>query len=230
MRYSGVLAGFLTIAPGLLAQLPDSYYPGNFPGEYKKTIEGARKLWMKDAVVTHVEVEGQWGVPTAWFRFDLYSPSTGFFATYTVGGPRNGQSTFSYIQPINRMRLGEPLPPDLKVDLPEAIATLRKAGFHGGLGVIRVDMNGATGTQPLPSWSIHVGGKGPMYPPLFINAVDGKFIPVARAMDPPHGSDAELKAIWDKLLHRVPPPDVQPGHTSPSDCVVMLQMGFLGCP
>src|SRR5579883_1838884 len=94
-------------------QLPDSYYPGNFPAEYKKTIEGARKLWMKDAICVHVEIEGQWGVPTAWFRFSLYSPSTGNFAFYRVGGPMNGQSTFSFIQPINRSRLGDPLPAEI---------------------------------------------------------------------------------------------------------------------
>ena len=41
----------------------------------------------------------------------------------------NGQSTFSFIQPINRSRLGDPLPPDLSVDLPDAIASLRDR-FH----------------------------------------------------------------------------------------------------
>jgi hypothetical protein len=210
--------------------LPDSYYPAKFPASYKATLEGARKLWMKDAAVVHVEVEGAFGIPTAWFRFSLYSPSTGNFATYVVGGPLNGQSTFSFIQPINRPRLGDPLPPDLSVDLPDAIASLRKAGYHGGLGVIRLDMSGATGTRPLPAWSIRVGGKTPAFPPVFVNAQTGKFIPVNRMMDPVPGSDAELKAIWDRLLNRnQPTPTKTPGQLEPWECVALIQEGLLGC-
>lgn len=216
---------------GYVAQtgLPDSYYPGKFPASYKATLEGARKLWMKDAVVVHVEVEGAFGIPTAWFRFSLYSPSTGNFATYVVGGPMNGQSTFSFIQPINRSRLGDPLPPNLSVDLPDAIASLRKAGFHGGLGVIRLDMSGATGTTPLPAWSIRVGGKSPAFPPVFVNAQTGKFIPVNRMMDPVAGSDAELKEIWDRLLNRNQPAAKIPGHLEGWECVALIQEGAVGC-
>jgi len=209
--------------------LPDSYYPGEFPASYKATLEGARKVWMKDAVGVHVEVEGAFGIPTAWFRFSLYSPSTGNFATYVVGGPLNGQSTLSFIQPINRPRLGEPLPPDLSVDLPDAIASLRKAGYSGGLGVIRLDMSGATGTTPLPAWSIRVGGKSPAFPPVFVNAQSGKFIPVNRMMDPVPGSDAELKEIWDRLLNRNQPVAKTPGHLEPWECVALIQEGLLGC-
>jgi hypothetical protein len=211
------------------AVLPDSYYPGKFPASYKATLEGSRKLWMKDAVAVHVEVEGAYGIPTAWFRFSLYSPSTGNFATYVVGGPMNGQSTFSFIQPINRSRLGDPLPTDLTVDLPDAIASLRKAGFHGGFGVIRLDMSGATGTKPLPAWSIRVGGKTPAFPPVFVNAQTGKFIPVNRMMDPVPGSDAELKEIWDRLLNRNQPPPKIPGHLEPWECVALIQEGAVGC-
>lgn len=211
------------------AGLPDSYYPGKFPASYKATLEGARKLWMKDAVVVHVEVEGAYGIPTAWFRFSLYSPSTGNFATYVVGGPLNGQSTFSFIQPIDRSRLGVPLPPDLSVDLPVAIASLRKAGFRGGLGVIRLDMSGAKGTTPLPAWSIRVGGKSPTFPPVFVNAQTGKFIPVNRMMDPVPGSDAELKEIWDRLLNRNKPAAKVPGHLEPWECVALIQEGAVGC-
>jgi hypothetical protein len=209
--------------------LPDSYYPGKFPASHKTTLEGARRLWMKDAVVVHVEVEGAFGIPTAWFRFSLYSPSTGNFATYVVGGPMNGQSTFSFIEPINRSRLGDPLPPDLSVDLPDAIATLRKAGFDGGLGVIRLDMSGATGTTPLPAWSIRVGGKSPAFPPVFVNAQTGKFIPVNRMIDPVPGSDAELKQIWDRLLKRNQPAANTPGHLEPWECVALIQEGSIGC-
>lgn len=218
-------AGF--VAPN---GLPDSYYPGKFPASYKSTLEGARKLWMKDAVAVHVEVEGAFGIPTAWFRFSLYSPSTGNFATYVVGGPMNGQSTFSFIQPIDRPRLGDPLPPGLSVDLPDAIASLRKAGYQGALGVIRLDMSGATGTTPLPAWSIRVGGKSPAFPPVFVDAQTGKFIPVNRMMDPVPGSDAELKAIWDRLLNRnQPEPAKIPGHLEPWECVALIQEGYIGC-
>jgi hypothetical protein len=209
--------------------LSDSYYPGKFPASYKATLEGARKLWMKDAVVVHVEVEGAFGIPTAWFRFSLYSPSTGNFATYAVGGPMNGQSTFSFIQPINRPRLGDPLPADLSVDLPDAIASLRKAGYHGGLGVIRLDMSGATSTTPLPAWSIRVGGKSPAFPPVFVNAQTGKFIPVNRMMDPAPGSDAELKEIWDRLLNRNQPAAKIPGQLEGWECVALIQEGAAVC-
>lgn len=219
--------GGATTVPSVV--LPDSYYPRKFPASYKSTLEGSRKLWMKDAVVVHVEVEGAFGIPTAWFRFSLYSPSTGNFATYVVGGPANGQSTFSFIQPIDRSRLGDPLPPDLSVDLPDAIASLRKAGFQGGLGVIRLDMSGATGTKPLPAWSIRVGGKSPAFPPVFVNAQTGKFIPVNRMMDPAPGSDAELKQIWDRLLNRNQPAAKIPGHLEPWECVALIQEGAVGC-
>ena len=212
-------------------RLPDSYYPSKFPASYKSTIEGARKLWMKDAVAVHVEVQGAFGIPTGWFRFDLYSPSTGNFATYTVGGPMNGQSTFSFIQPINRSRLSDPLPPDLSVDLPDAIASLRKAGYQGGLGVIRLDMSGASGTTLLPAWSIRVGGKTPAFPPVFVNAQTGKFIPVNRMMDPVPGSDAETKEIWDRLLNRNQPASTTktPGGLEPWECVALIQEGAVGC-
>jgi hypothetical protein len=215
------------------AVLPDSFYPSGFPATYKSVLDGARKLWQKDAVATNVEVQGVFGYPTAWLRFDLYSPSTGFFAAYNAGGPMNGQSTFSYIQPINRSRLGDPLPPDLKVDLTEAIATLRKAGYKGALGLISLSMRGAHGTQPLPAWSIRVGGQSITAPPIFINAQDGKLIPVHRAMDPAPGSDAELQAIYGAAMRRMQGGGGgagNGGHVSPSECVAMLQMGFLGCP
>jgi hypothetical protein len=219
-------AGF--VAPN---GLPDSYYPGKFPASYKATLDGARKLWMKDAVAVHVEVEGAYGIPTAWFRFSLYSASTGNFATYVAGGPLNGQSTFSFIQPINRSRLGDPLPADLNVDLPDAIASLRKAGYLGAFGVIRLDMSGATGTTPLPAWSIRVGGKTPAFPPVFVNAQTGKFIPVNRMMDPVPGSDAEIKAIWDRLLSRNQPASSArtPGGLEPWECVALIQEGAIGC-
>jgi hypothetical protein len=214
--------------------LPDSFYPGNFPSSYKTTLQGARALWMKDAVSVHVEVEGVYGIPKGWFRFDLYSPSTGNFATYTVGGPQNGQSTFSFIQPINRSRLGDALPQNLSVDLPDAITSLRKAGYRGAFGVIRLDMSGASGTTPLPAWSIRVGGKTPAFPPVFVNAQTGKFIAVNRMMDPVPGSDAEIKEIWDRLLNRNQPAASgsttrTPGGLEPWECVALIQEGAVGC-
>jgi|SRR5579872_7143519 len=174
MRAGGFLAvaGILVSPLSLLAQVPDSYYPGNFPSTYKTVLAGARKLWRPDAVVTYVEVQGAFGFPQAWLRFDLCSPSVGFTATYTVGGPLNGQSTFSYVQPYNRNRIGAALPPDIDVDLTAAIASIRKAGYNGALGLIRLHMAGATGTQLLSAWAIRVGGQKITFPPLFINAHD----------------------------------------------------------
>jgi hypothetical protein len=210
--------------------VPDSAYPGTFPGTYKLTIAGARAFWMKDAVVVHVQVEGQVGIPTAWFRFSLYSPSTGNFASYEAGGPQNGQSTPSFIQPTDRSRLGDPLPENLSVDLPDAIASLRKAGFPGALGVIYLDMSGATGQTPLPAWSIRVGGKSPAFPPIFVNAQTGKFMPVVRMMDPVPGSDAEIKEVWDRLLNRnQPATNRTPGGLSGADCVGLIQQGAAVC-
>jgi hypothetical protein len=236
MQRKGVTVSFLVVAATLFAPIslpapivPDSYYPGNFQATYKSVLEGARKLWRKDAVITFAELQGAFGIPQAWWRFDLYSPSINFAATYTVGGPLNGQSTFSYIQPYQRKGIGDPLPPEINVNLPAAIASLRKAGFNGALGLIRLHMAGATGTQPLPAWSIRVGGKSPTYPPVFINAQDGKFIPVSRAMDPAPGSDAELRAIYGRAMQRI-----QSGGRNASldalECLAMLQLGYLGCP
>jgi hypothetical protein len=60
--------------------------------------------------------------------------------------------------------------------------------------------------------------------PLYIDAQDGKFIAWQRAMDPPNGSDAQLKAIWDALLNRNKPDPGSPVFNA-QQCMAQIQMG-----
>jgi hypothetical protein len=69
--------------------------------------------------------------------------------------------------------------------------------------------------------------------PLFINTEDGKAIPWRRAMNPPGGSDAQIRAAWDRLTNRVQPQSPGGGGggrmMSPMECVVAIQAGYAAC-
>lgn len=162
-------------------------------------LDDAHKRFRKDAVITRIELQGAAGV--AWLGVGLYSPSNGAILGVQVGGPNNGAYRISSATPGNAAAA---LPTDFKVDLPDAIAALRKGGWNGALGPVYLGMVGATGTQPLLAWTFRVSD-GPMMFPIYINAQDGHFIAWPRAMDPPNGSDAQLKRIWDALLNRSAP-------------------------
>jgi len=201
MKYAVAIAALLLALPRPANPQPATFYPSNFPATYKAVLAGARDKWVKDAVVTRVDVQAAYGISQAWLTFDLFSPSTGGHMIYTAGGPQNGHSSFGYIAPINRDRVGTPLPPSLSLDLRDAIAAVRKAGLKGQMGPIHLDMVGASGTPPIAVWSIRVAG-GPIMVPLFVDAQSGKFVPWQRASDPPNGSDVQLRDIWNRLLNR----------------------------
>jgi hypothetical protein len=162
----------------------------------KILLEDAHKRFRKDAVITRIELQGAAGI--AWLGVGLYSPSNGAILSVQVGGPNNGAYRQSRTAPGN---VSAGLPTDFKVDLPDAVVALRGAGWSGGLGPMYLGMVGASGTPPILAWTLRVTG-GPMMFPVFIDAQSGELIAWQRAMDPPNGSDAQLKAIWDKLLNR----------------------------
>jgi hypothetical protein len=93
---------------------------------------------------------------------------------------------------------------DFNIDLPDAVAAVQRAGRTHGVGPIYLGRVGARGTPPMLAWTVRVTG-GPMMVPVFVDAQTGELIPWQRAMDPPNGSDAQLKAIWDVLINRNQP-------------------------
>jgi hypothetical protein len=193
----------------------------------KVLLDDAHKRFRKDAVIAKIELQGAAG--QAWIGVGLYSPSNGAILSVQVGGPNNG--AFRVSQTARQTGAGAVgLPLDFNIDLPEAVATLRKRGFTGPLGPVYLGMVGASGTQPLLAWTVRVYG-GPIMVPLYIDAQDGKFIAWQRAMDPPNGSDAQLKAIWDALLNRNKPadPDIRNNPVYRAlECSELIQAG-LGC-
>jgi hypothetical protein len=190
----------------------------------KNVLDAARKN-VNDFILTYVEVQG---VPNYWWlQYNLYSPSTGTNVGGWSGGPKDGQYS------VGHWKIHDPdkraLPVDFKIDFADAMLTLRKAGYRGGLGVTRLEWAGARGTQPELTWSIRVTG-GPIMVPLFIDAQSGKAIPWKRAMDPPNASDAQLKEIWDRILNRNQP--VSGGSNAAQhamECVADIQAGG-NCP
>jgi hypothetical protein len=195
---------FLALAGVLLLRLqPVQAAADGYPRAkpyLKILLDDAHRRFRKDAVITRIELQGGAGV--AWLGVGLYSPSNGAILSVEVGGPNNGAYRVSSAAPHAGVSSG--LPIDFNLDLPDAIATLRKGGWNGALGPVYLGMVGATGTVPLLAWTFRVNG-GPMMFPIFINAQDGQFIPWPQAMDPPNGSDAQLQRIWDALLNRHAP-------------------------
>lgn len=188
-------------------------------------LDDAHKRFRKDAVITRIELQGAAGV--AWLGVGLYSPSNGAILSVQVGGPANGAYRQSQAAPGN---VAAGLPTDFKVDLPEAVAALRNAGVHGGLGSTYLGRVGASGTTPILAWTMRVGGGSVMFP-IYVDAQTGKLIQWQRAMDPPNGSDAQLKAIWDALYKRDQPqqPDADEQARKVGECVAMLQDGIIAC-
>jgi hypothetical protein len=202
-------------------------YPSHVSATMATVLAGARKQWIKDAEINSIEL--QWYPPNVpdssrayWLRFTIYSPSVRSTCWVTVGGPINGNTFCGSPDtgPINRSLPA--LPPSFSVDLPDVIASIRHAGMGGPLGSVQLRMVGATGTPLLPAWAIAVVG-GPAWAQLYINAQDGKVIPWQRAMDPPSGSDAQLKAAWDSILNRNKPAGQGDAGYKAMECVVEIQ-------
>jgi hypothetical protein len=216
-------AASLLLARSEVVRAEGSGFPRAKP-YLKVLLDDAHKRFRKDAVIAKIELQGIPG--QAWLGVGLYSPSNGAILSVEVGGPSNGAFRVS----PGTGRAGAPtagLPLDFNIDLPDAIAILRKRGLTGPLGPVYLGMVGATGTQPLLAWTVRVYG-GPIMFPLYIDAQDGKFIEWQRAMDPPNGSDAQLKAIWDALLNRNKPadPGLSQSLRNVQQCMAAIQMGL----
>ena len=225
---------FVAALPGQQIQTGSNGIPRANP-YLKMLLNDARQKWRKDAVITAVALEG---VPNGagWLGVQLYSPSNGGILNVEVGGPNNGAESFAQATAANGIHaLTAPLPTNVAVDLPEAIAAIRKAGLNGPLGASYLGMAGASGTQPILAWTVHVSSGSFIEAPIFVNATDGKFIPWKRAMDPPNGSDAQIAAAWNALFHRNDNqnPGQGEGINSPAykamECVAMIQEGLNGC-
>jgi hypothetical protein len=198
-------------------------------------LNDARQKWRKDAVITRVQLEGIQNV-AGWLGVELYSPSNGGIMSVEVGGPNNGAESFAQATPANGINaLTTPLPTAVNVDLPDAIASIRRANLNGPLGASYLGMVGATDTQPILAWTIHVSNGSFIEAPVFVDAKSGKFIPWKRAMDPPNGTDAQIAAAWNALFNRNQNSgqDQGQGFNSPAykamECVAALQEGLNGC-
>jgi hypothetical protein len=213
-------AASLIVTRGELVRAEGTGFPRSKP-YLKVLLDDAHRRFRKDAVIARIELQGASG--QAWLGVGLYSPSNGAILSVQVGGPNNGAFRVSQAAPQTGASPAAGLPLDFNVDLPEAIAILRKRGLTGPLGPVYLGMVGASGTQPLLAWTVRVYG-GPIMFPLYINAQDGKFIAWQRAMDPPNGSDAQLKAIWDALLNRNQPDRNGPVFNA-QQCIAQIQMG-----
>ena len=209
----------ISAPPSQRVHAADEGYPAHVSATLNAVLDQAHKTFRKDAVIYMVEVQG---VPSLyWLQISLFSPSNGATLTVWVGGPSNGQFSVGMVNPDERFRVPAALTPNFNIDLPDAMAILRKAGLKGSLGVTRLVWAGASGTPPVLAWSIRVAG-GPIMFPLFVDAKDGKVLSWQRAMDPPNASDAQLRAAWDTLLHRNQPPN-GPRAKDPWECVAEIQ-------
>jgi hypothetical protein len=199
----------------------------------KMLLNDARQKWRKDAIITKVQLEGIPNV-AGWLGVQFYSPSVGGIMNVELGGPNNGAESYAQATPANGIHaLTAPLPTSVNVDLPDAIASIRKSKLTGPLGASYLGMVGASGTQPILAWTVHVSSGSFVEAPVFVNANDGKFIPWKRAMDPPDGSDAQIAAAWNALFHRNQDSGQGQGLDSPAykamECVAALQEGYVAC-
>jgi hypothetical protein len=227
-------AAFVVSLPGQQIQTGGNGIPKANP-YLKMLLNDARQKWRKDAIITKVQLEGVQNV-AGWLGVELYSPSNGGIMNVEVGGPNNGAETYAQATAANGIHaLTAPLPPGVNVDLPDAIASIRKAGLNGPLGASYLGMAGASGTAPILAWTVHVSSGGFIEAPIFVDASSGKFIPWKRAMDPPNGSDAQIAAAWNALFHRNDNQNSGQGEgiNSPAykamECVAMIQEGLNGC-
>lgn len=227
-----IVAAVCTVAlPGQQIQTGSNGIPRANP-YLKMLLNDARQKWRKDAIITQVQLEGVQNV-AGWLGVELYSPSNGGIMNVEVGGPNNGAETYAQATAANGIHaLTTPLPTGVSVDLPDAIASIRKAGLNGPLGASYLGMAGASGTQPILAWTIHVSSGSFIEAPIFVDATTGKFIPWQRAMDPPDGTDAQIAAAWNAFFHRNQNSGQGQGLDSPAykamECVVIAQEG-LGC-
>jgi len=227
-----VAAACVLTSPGQQIQTGSNGIPRANP-YLKMLLNDARQKWRKDAIITKVELEGVQNV-AGWLGVELYSPSNGGIMNVEIGGPNNGAESYAQATPANGIHtLTAPLPTSVNVDLPDAIAYIRKAGLNGPLGASYLGMVGAIGTQPILAWTVHVSSGSFIEAPVFVNANDGKFIPWQRAMDPPDGTDAQIAAAWNALFHRNQNSGQGQGLDSPAykamECVAGIQEGYVGC-
>ena len=115
--------------------------------------------------------------------------------------------------------------PEFKLDLPDAIALIRRAGLKDSLNSLELRMVGAAHTTPLAAWMIATRGAKTLYP-IPVDAQTGAVIPWQRVFDPPQWTDAQMKAAWDRVLNRNQPKPYDPYARDPGECVIeIIQVG-----
>jgi hypothetical protein len=197
--------------------------PVHVTATLKVVLDQAHKTWRRDAEVHGVTVMYTLGQPAAWLGVGLYSPSANAILNTQIGGPNDGAIFTAIIGPSRKTPPGYgAIPPDFKVDLPDAVAMVRKY-YKGVFGSIALQWVGATGTQPLLAWVMTVSD-GPPWEALVLNVQDAKWIPVKRAFDPPPGTDAQLRAAWDAFFARYRNPGNSPDSDKWRQCVVEIQL------
>jgi hypothetical protein len=201
-------------------------YPSHVNATMAAVLAESRRRGVTDAVVTEIEL--QWypprvpdSVKTFRLKFSVYSPSTRIQCMADIGGPNSGNPFCGppMTGPIDRSL--PPLPASFNLDLPDFIAFVRHAGMQGPIQSLQLRMAGATGTPKFPAWVLQIPD-GPARVPLFVNAQDGKLASWQRAMDPPSGSDEQLREVYGRVLHPSPPAHGNNGYDA-LECVVEIQ-------
>jgi hypothetical protein len=229
---------FASLGQQVVAAGPN--YPSHVSDTMNSVIAKARKTWRRDSVVNSIALQYYPADTTNpnviyWLAIRLVSPSNGASRVVQVGGPMDGDINDSPAprdpawRSDPRLQSFQTHIPDFKIDLPEAIAVVRHVGLKDRLFSVELDMVGATGTTPLPAWEIRVFGAKSLYP-LPVDAQTGAILNWKRVYDRPTWTDAEMKAIWDRLLNRNQPPPQNHGGLSPWECVAQIQeIGITSC-
>ena len=226
----GLLWAGLAAAPLVqTAQAQGTPIPGNINATMARILATARKNWHADAIITSVEMK--W-YPTDdldapgvmhWLEIQANSPSTGARRYFYVGKPYDGTVTD---EPPDHdgSTIDHALPASIALDLPAAVAYLRKVGLKDRLSIVKLEMVGAANTQPLAAWTIASLADPGLFP-IALDAQTGKIIPWVRAYNPPAFTDKQIHDAWEQVLH---PP--KPGSNNAQqhlDCFMAVQeFGF----
>ena len=221
--------GFIAVPAVQPAQAQGTPFPSNINATMARILATARKSWHADAIVTSVEMK--W-YPTDdldapgvmhWLEIQVNSPSTSARRYFYVGKPYDGMVT-DEPPDHDSSTIDHALPASIKVDLPAAIAYLRKVGLKDRLVFVTLVMVGAAKTPPLAAWTI-ASLNDPNLFPLVLDAQTGKIISWVRAYNPPPFTDKEMYDAWQKVLN---PPKPGPNNAQQHlDCFMAVQeFGF----
>ena len=219
-------AGIIVAAPVHSAPLAPTPIPSNINATMASILATARKNWHADAILTSVDLKwypdenvDDTKVTMHWLEIQANSPSTGARRYFYIGGTSAG-TVVDEPPDQSSSTIDHALPASVKLDLPQAIAFLRRVGLKDRLFLVRLEMVGAANTQPLAAWTI-ASLADPNLFPLALDAQTGKVIPWVRAYNPPPFTDKQMHDAWQQVLH---PPKPGPNNAQAHlECFMSVQ-------